>query len=356
MLLEREAVPIGEAVRRVMAIQAQEPASPYVALWNRVADFDPADLDTAFRDRDVVKATLMRATLHAVHRTDYPIMRGAMGGRLRARLNDKRFVDTGLTAAEFDDLMLLVTAFATEPRTSQDIEDMLEEHLGEPPDKGIWWAIRNVGAIQHAPTDATWSFGQRNAFTAVPDDPEPTSDVLASAIHRYLEAFGPASARDFGQFTLQTQAAIKPALTAMDDRLLRHEGPNGEVLFDVEAGEIPDEATSVPPRLMAMWDSTLLAYADRSRVIPEEFRKTVIRNNGDVLPTLLVDGFVAGVWRATPEGIEATAFRRLSDDEWKGLVSGAYSLAELVDRDPLVYSRYNRWWQSIDGAETRLLT
>jgi hypothetical protein len=30
--------------------------------------------------------------------------------------------------------------------------------------------------------------------------------------------------------------------------------------------------------------------------------------NGDVLPTVLVDGYVAGVWRAVPEGIEAIAF------------------------------------------------
>jgi len=48
---------------------------------------------------------------------------------------------------------------------------------------------------------------------------------------------------------------------------------------------------------MAMWDSILLAYSVRSRVIPPGYRKLVTRSNGDVLPTLLVDGYVAGVWR-----------------------------------------------------------
>ena len=43
-----------------------------------------------------------------------------------------------------------------------------------------------------------------------------------------------------------------------------------------------------------------------------------MRKNGDVLPTLLVDGFVAGVWRAVEGGIEATAFDRLPDDAWDG--------------------------------------
>ena len=32
-------------------------------------------------------------------------------------------------------------------------------------------------------------------------------------------------------------------------------------------------------------------------MLPEEHRKTVIRMNGDVAQTFLVDGFVAGTWR-----------------------------------------------------------
>ena len=41
----------------------------------------------------------------------------------------------------------------------------------------------------------------------------------------------------------------------------------------------------------------LLAFADRTRVLPELHRKTVIGLNGDVAQTFLVDGFVAGIWR-----------------------------------------------------------
>ncbi|MEV1178993.1 crosslink repair DNA glycosylase YcaQ family protein [Nonomuraea sp. NPDC049784] len=67
LLLGRQALDVVEAVRRLVALQAQHAASPYLALWNRLAEFDPADLDAAFADRKVVKATLLRITLHAVH-------------------------------------------------------------------------------------------------------------------------------------------------------------------------------------------------------------------------------------------------------------------------------------------------
>jgi Winged helix DNA-binding domain len=99
---------------------------------------------------------------------------------------------------------------------------------------------------------------------------------------------------------------------------------------------------------MAMWDSILLAYFDRSRIMPPDYRRLVTRSNGDVLPTLLVDGYVAGVWRPVEGGIEATAFRRLPEEAWEGLVAEARSLvAFLADREPQVYPRYEYWWRML---------
>ena len=49
-------------------------------------------------------------------------------------------------------------------------------------------------------------------------------------------------------------------------------------------------------RLLGEWDNVLLAHADRTRVLDDETRRRVIRKNGDVTPTILLDGFVAGTW------------------------------------------------------------
>jgi hypothetical protein len=107
---------------------------------------------------------------------------------------------------------------------------------------------------------------------------------------------------------------------------------------------------------MAMWDSTLLAYADRSRIVPPEYRQLVTRVNGDVLPTLLVDGYVAGAWRPVDAGIEATAFHPLSEEAWDGLEAEARALtAFLTDREPMVHRRYAHWWDKLPRAEVRVL-
>ena len=325
LLLAREPLDVAAAVHRVAALQAQEAASPYLGLWNRVAGFDPADLDAAFADRTVVKATLIRLTLHAVHVGDYPAFHNAMLPSLRAsRLHDRRFTSSGLTIADADALLPHLLEFATRPRTKAEVEDLLEARLGDRNPRA-WWALRTFAPLWHAPAGGPWSFGPRSSFVAAEGQlpPERWEASVRWLLRRYLEAFGPASVADFAQFTMLTRAVARDAFGALAGELERLEGPDGSELFDVPGAPLPAEDTPAPPRLLPMWDSILLAYLDRSRVVPPDYRRLVTRNNGDVLPTLLVDGHVAGVWRPVEGGIEATAFQPLPHDAWSGLAAEA---------------------------------
>jgi hypothetical protein len=83
-------------------------------------------------------------------------------------------------------------------------------------------------------------------------------------------------------------------------RVLRDEA--GRELLDIPRGPLPAADTPAPVRFLPKWDNTLLAHADRRRVLPEELRKIVIAKNGDVTQTFLVDGIVAGSWSADKKG------------------------------------------------------
>lgn len=355
MLLGREAVDVPTAVRRVTALQAQEPASAYLALWNRVDGFDAADLDGAFAEHEVVKASLMRITLHAVHVDDYPWFHTAMQPTLRsARLNDRRYRDVGLLPEDADEFLATVLEHGKEPRPSPEFEALHAEPR-------MWWALRHFGPFWHAPTGGAWSFGARNAFVGARTWPHEV-DLDESARHlirRYLQGFGPATIADISQYVLfpNSKTRTRELVASMGDALVRHEGPKGEELFDVPDGLVPDEAVPAPPRLLPMWDSVLLAYADRTRTIPDEHRAHVIRRNGDVLPSVLVDGYVVGVWRSVEGGIEITALEPLSDEAWDGLEREAGTLADFLGgRDPKVFGRYDHWWKKgIPAAEVRTL-
>ena len=357
LLLERAPLDVVEAVRRIVALQAQEPASPYLALWARLQPFDPAELDRAFTSLELVKASLLRITLHAVTADDYPAFHRAMQPTLRAaRYMDRRFTNEDVSVEEAEALVSDLRTLLRAPRTNRDAEAWLEERFGSPKPR-VWWALRHVGPFVHAPVDGTWSFGSRPAYTASPTEERPDAEAaVRTLVRRYLEGFGPASFQDIAQFGTLYRPPIRDALRSMEGELVEFEGPTGISLYDVPDGLLPAEDTAAPARLLPMWDSVLLAYADRSRIVPPEYRTVVMRNNGDVLPTLLVDGCVAGVWRAIDDGIEATAFRPLPAEAWDALQVEALSLrALLAPRDPLVYRRYGHWWKDLPAAEVRRL-
>jgi hypothetical protein len=358
LLLRRERLAVAEGVRRVVAVQAQDAASPYLALWNRLAGFDPGDLDAALGERAVVRATLLRITLHAVHADDYPAFHSAMLPSLRAaRLHDRRYTGSGLSIADADALLPQLLEFAGRPRTRAEIEELLAARLGADKPR-MWWALRTFAPLLHVPTGGPWSFGPGSSFVAAPVrlDAERHQQSVRRLARRYLEGFGPASVLDLAQFTLLTRALAREVLRGMAGEVETLEGPDGSELFDLPGAPLPDEDTPAPPRLLPMWDSVLLAYFDRGRVIPPDYRRLVARSNGDVLPVLLVDGYVAGVWRPVQGAIEATAFQPLPEQAWTGLAAEAQALlALLADREPLVYRRHARWWAGLPSAEVRVL-
>jgi hypothetical protein len=359
-LLQRRRLGVEEAVAALCGLQAQSPASPYIALWNRIAGFDPAELDRAIANHRIVKATLIRLTLHAVTADDYPIFYRAMVDDMRrSRVFDSRFTDGGVAVAEAEALLPELAAYATVGRSNAEFEALITERGLS--GSHVWFALRRYGPYWHAPTGGPWSFNDRPAFIAARsatfDGDRPPA--LAILLRRYLEAFGPASAADFNQFTIVPQPPIKAALAVLADELVTHEGPDGRPLYDMTGASIPADDTPAPPRLLPMWDNVLLAYRDRSRITPEPYRKVISRINGDTLPAVLVSGYVAGVWRPAPDGaagIEVTAFERLGKDTWAALEGEAHDLvAFLADRQPDVYRRYAHWWAKLPSEEVRVL-
>jgi hypothetical protein len=130
------------------------------------------------------------------------------------------------------------------------------------------------------------------------DEPEAHLPVEARAemLRRYFAAFGPASRRDLVAWSMMHVPELTAALERLELRRFRDE--EGRELFDVPRAHLPDPTTPAPIRFLPKWDNVLLAFADRTRVLPEQYRRTVIRANGDVAQTFLVDGLVAGTWRA----------------------------------------------------------
>ena len=224
LLLRREPATVNEAVRRIAALQGQAPAAPYVALWNRIADLDFDTVDQAFADRSLVKASLMRITLHILHADDYPAVHSASTPLLRAaRLNDRRYRDTGLTIDHADRAVPGLLDFVETPRSKSEILDHLARNVSSEP--RLWWALKTYAPLVHAPTGPPWSFDRHTRYERAPTLERPPADeAVRFLVRRYLAAFGPATIADFAQFSLQPMSVARPALESLrgETRQLQH--------------------------------------------------------------------------------------------------------------------------------------
>ena len=78
LLLERKRLSPTAVIERLVGMQAQWPPAPYVGIWTRTTSFRREALERALANRTVVKATVMRQTLHLVTPRDYALVRAAM--------------------------------------------------------------------------------------------------------------------------------------------------------------------------------------------------------------------------------------------------------------------------------------
>jgi hypothetical protein len=159
-----------------------------------------------------------------------------------------------------------------------------------------WRAARVRAHLLHHHETALWRGRPEGRFVAF-DEPELHVPVEARAeiLRRYLAAFGPASRRDIGAWSMMHVPELARALELLEP-LRRFRDENGRELLDVQRAPLPAADNPAPVRFLPKWDNVLLGFADRTRVLPEQYRKTVIGMNGDVAQTFLVDGFVAGTW------------------------------------------------------------
>ncbi len=314
LLLERRRLPLPEAVEQLAGLQAQYTPSPYLALFARLEGFERDRLTAALEQREVVKALLMRGTLHIVTPRDFwafAIARRALGAGYWPPSYERR-----IPKARIAELAKgIVAELGPGPRTFQEVRAFLEaDATGEITATQLWRRVQGLEEVVHVPPSGTWGYHGDGVYAAADvliggNRPEP--DVASGhLIRRYLGAFGPATTRDLAKWAgLQRIGPVAKAVAVLDLRAFADE--NGRTLYDIPDGPLPDPETAAPPRLVPRYDNLVLAHADRARVLGDVPVKRIVTNNALVHATLLVDGFVAGTWQLENGRVKLEPFTSL---------------------------------------------
>jgi hypothetical protein len=338
LLLRRVELSAREAVEHLVGLQAQAPMPPYHALWSRLKGFDPGELGRMLTEREVVRMTLMRGTVHLVTVRDALALRPLVQ-RVIERGHNGVF-GRRMGGAGVEELAATVRELLTEgPFTARELgRRLVERGIGDDVE-AIGNAVRVYVPLVQVPPRGVWGVGGQVKYATIESwtgrdlEPEPSIDEV---VLRYLGAFGPASVMDVQSWSGVTR--LKEVLERLRPRLLSFRDEQGKELFDLPEAPRPGPDVPAPARFLGEYDNVLLGHADRRRIIPEDFPWEAMLADGRFVNNLLVDGMLRATWWIEREGkrratLAIRPFRRFSRAERQEVAGEAERMIEFTAAD-----------------------
>ena len=288
-----EADSVAEAARACLTIQAQDPPAAALAVRTRTRGLTADQVRAQAARADVVRAWLMRNTIHLFAADDLAWMRPLLAERpLRPAMN--RFEQLGMDHAAVEGkLDLLRERLSRGPLPRAEARELLISSGLEPGEGSsrIYWmmhvaALRGVLAVSPALDQ------KQNFITPAPDEPLDRDEGYARLAARFLRAYGPATPRDLAYWAKCSVTDARLGFEAAGElvEVRTERGPMSALPGTLEA---PPATDGPVVRLLPVWENYLLGYEDREPAVP----KPHDRLPGAGKPAATADGRSFGHWR-----------------------------------------------------------
>jgi len=297
----RPADPV-EAVRRVGALQAQDPRALRLAIRARTTGVDAPAVQRALAEPGRLVVTwLMRGTLHAVPAGDVrwllALLRPARSSGRTRRLAlglDDHLLDTALPIA--------VELLAAGPLTRSELADRLRAAgvplgPGQAPAHLLSVAAREGLVCRGPDRDGEPTYVRLSDWLAGAEPVEPVErdDALARLARRYLTGHGPAGAADLAAWSglpLRDARTGLGALAAAGE--VEGVRIGGAPAYWLPGEPSPEDRTV---RLVPAFDEYLLGYRGRALALDAAHAHRIQAGGGIVHPAVLLGGRIIGTWR-----------------------------------------------------------
>jgi hypothetical protein len=340
-----------EVASAMCGIRAQLPSTAELALWARVDGLEHGDVKQALEEERTLVKTWLRGTLHVLPADDLDLYVAVLRPRPEGP-GDAWLRLRGVTRKQYEAIVENVPrALDGRPRTREWLADRLAELAGPDVREAVLFSWG--GVLKQSARAGDLCFGPprgRNVTFVRPDrwlrrtlqaDPDQAGREL---VRRFLAAYGPANAVDFGRW-LENPTKAKALLRASVDELaeVEVEGRRAWAL----TGDLALLARSRPPRgvrLLPAFDQYVTGPRPREAFVPSDHMARVYKQQGWVSPVLLVDGRAAGIWSPERRGnairVEVEPFQALRPKVRQALVSEVERLAAFLGGSPeLTFAR-----------------
>ncbi len=336
-LLSRASVPAATMLEHLVGMQAQAPHAPYVGLWSRLAHFDAGGLSAQVFDGAVVRAPLMRATVHLVTAGDF----GTLCHWLRPMLQRSFAASPYAKQLVGVDLSELAAASAElvyeRPMTRTEIGAELSNRWPGRDTLALGYAATSMVPLIQAPPRGIWGVGGPVRWVSGPG-PRDAARALPGRSTRWYSGTSARSGPPVPATCRRGRGSTGSRTSCgASARLRRFRDMAGRELFDLPEAPRPDPATPAPPRFLPEYDNLFFGYHDRTRIWSTGQLVPLPPGNGGRRGTLLVDGLFQGTWAVTSAGpravLEVTPFQPFSRRHAQSVIAEGHRLLSFVAPD-----------------------
>ncbi|QRR03351.1 winged helix DNA-binding domain-containing protein [Dyadobacter sandarakinus] len=326
-----------EVVSWMLAMQAQDFAGAKWSVALRLPACREQDVDDAIAARTIIRTWPMRGTLHLLAADDARWMLKLLAPRMIARAAG-RYRQLELTEKVFSDSIDALSA-AMDGRkvlTRSEVYQVLEKSgISTSGQRGIHIIghLSQTRVLCHGPHQE-----KQPAYVLMDDWLPATKDIageeaLATLALRYFTSHGPATIQDFIWWTGLTVKEARLALHLVTQEL-------ESIAVDDQTfwmGQLVPAASGNAVYMFPGFDEYMLGYTNRGLMVPgEHLAEIVPGNNGMFMPTIVINGQVAGTWRRTIRKdtviIEPKLFKAISSANRKLLISAAQKYGSYLDK------------------------
>jgi Winged helix DNA-binding domain len=323
-LLSQKASGPGSVVRvaeAVCGINSQDFLESFGSFWARVEGFKDSDMLSELRPRGgLVRTYTVRGTMHTIAAKDYWIhitggplrrfepwfdkiakKRGIPGGDFRMRMLYEPFLDhikgRAVSSNELKDYMvrrLTELGLKAKMKLNRGWSGVASfgpawTGLSEMAYRGLLVNAGRKGSASVWMSTADWLGTKRKSLDS--------AQCAIELVRKYINCYGPVTLEDVAYWTFLLKRDVLMALDVLKKDLVTEtfEPSSSVAYYSIPRDHVEARVPEVV--ILPEFDSLLMGYKDKSRVLSSDHLKQVFSGFGGISRTVLIDGFVAATWK-----------------------------------------------------------
>lgn len=343
----RGATPLVTVSDSCCGINSQNFRDSYMSFWSRSSGFTEEKLNSSIGPGGTLSRTwTVRGTVHTFPTKDYSVY--VFGSPVERYLNahDRYARQLGLPNREGRIRLLyepLLDEMGNEKVSTDFVISYISTRLEEMGIKSqrhlsrgwstekilgpIWEGVTEMsymGLLSNAGRKGSGNLWMSTKHWLGSELKEPDFEESASKlVKKYIEKYGPVTLKDIAYWTGHKIEFLKKILEKIRPEI-QYEKNGGSSQFHYFVEKM-DEDIPRPPSaiILPRFDSLIMGYSDKSRFLNPQFKDVVSAKAGVIKPTILLDGFVQGIWTKEKRGrslrITVAQFRKFPQRSMKAV-------------------------------------